>query len=70
VAGTAALRPAVHRLLAAAGDGRGGDGALGMVLGLAGFAVALGYVYVVAAGVLYRLLRRRGVIHPEPAAAG
>lgn len=46
----------------------GGDGALGMVLGLGGFALALGYVYVIAAGALYRLLRRRGFIHPEPAA--
>src|SRR5688572_5247897 len=35
---------------------RGGTGALGMVLGLCGFAVALGYGYVVAAHLLYRLL--------------
>jgi uncharacterized BrkB/YihY/UPF0761 family membrane protein len=46
----------------------GGGGALGMVLALSLFAVVVGYVYVIAADLLYRLLQRRGVIRPEPAA--
>lgn len=46
---------------------RGGTGALPMVMGLSGFAVGLGYAYVLAADVLYHLLARRGVIRPGPA---
>jgi hypothetical protein len=45
----------------------GGADALPMVMGLSVIAVALGYVYVFAADVLYRLLARRGVIRPAPA---
>lgn len=51
-------------LLAIAG---GGSGALPMVMVLSLAAVALGYVYVLAADVLYRVLQRRGVIRPGPA---
>jgi uncharacterized membrane protein len=46
---------------------RGGSGALPMVMGLSVFAVAVGYAYVIAADLLYRLLRRRGLIRPEAA---
>lgn len=46
---------------------RGGSGAAPMVMGLGAFAVAFGYLYVLAANVLYRLLARRGVIRPDPA---
>lgn len=46
---------------------RGGSGAFGMVMVLSGFAVAVGYAYVLAADLLYRLLRRRGLIRPDPA---
>jgi hypothetical protein len=45
----------------------GGTDALPMVMGLSVFAVAVGYMYVLAADLLYRLLARRGVIHPGPA---
>lgn len=46
-------------LLATAG---GGTGALPMVMTLGLFALGLGYAYVFAADLLYRLLARRGVI--------
>jgi hypothetical protein len=46
---------------------RGGSDPLPMVMGLSAFAVAVGYVYVLAADLLYRLLARRGVIRPSPA---
>jgi hypothetical protein len=49
---------------------RGGSGAWGMVMALSGFAVAAGYAYVLAADLLYRLLRRRGLVRPGPADAG
>jgi hypothetical protein len=51
-------------VLVAAG---GGADALGMVLGLCGLALGMGYAYVLAADLLYRLLARGGVIRPEPA---
>ncbi|HEX5872764.1 MAG TPA: hypothetical protein VFY65_20175 [Longimicrobium sp.] len=40
----------------------GGPGAVPMVMALCAAAVAVGYAYVAAADVLYRLLARRGVI--------
>jgi hypothetical protein len=40
----------------------GGTGALPMVMTLGLFALGLGYAYVFAADLLYRLLERRGVI--------
>ena len=40
----------------------GGPGAVPMVMALGAVAVAVGYAYVAAADVLYRLLARRGVI--------
>jgi hypothetical protein len=46
---------------------RGGTGAVPMVMALSAVAVAVGYAYVLAADVLYRLLARRGVIRPGPA---
>lgn len=44
---------------------RGADEVLGVTLGLSGFALALGYVYVLLADLLYRLLAARGVIRPK-----
>lgn len=46
---------------------RGGTGALPMVGVLSVCAVAVGYVYVLAADVLYRVLERCGVIRHGPA---
>jgi hypothetical protein len=46
---------------------RGASGAWTMVMALCGLAVAVGYAYVLAADVVYRLLARRGVIHPGTA---
>ena len=46
---------------------RGGADALGMVLGLSAFVLVVGYGYVLAADLRYRVLERRGVIRPEPA---
>lgn len=46
---------------------RGGEGAGPMLVALCVLAVAVGYGYVLAAGLLYRLLSRRGVIRPEAA---
>lgn len=42
----------------------GGADAVPMVMVLSAFAVGVGYAYVLAADVAYRLLSRRGVIRP------
>ncbi len=46
---------------------RSGTDAMPMVMMLSLFAVGVGYVYVLVADVLYRVLERRGVIRPGPA---
>lgn len=45
----------------------GGVDALGMVLGLSAFVLVVGYGYVLAADLPYRVLERRGAIRPGPA---